>query len=150
MRPSTVSFCLIRTHVWWKVSSKLSLTDSKVTRAVVLHTCGPREVLPFVLQVLGVLVVHPLITGHSPLLLRKVPASQGTHSKQQWWKPMITLWWPSGQSLEHTDVGTCKKPWCSAVTWRCSCQGTLTHGMEKGVSGHLPSQLTPRAETLVM
>lgn len=65
---------------------------------MVLHTCGPKEVLPFVLQVLGVLVVHPLITGHSPLLLRKVP-SQGTHSKQQWWKPMITLWWPSGQSL---------------------------------------------------
>lgn len=47
---------------------------------------------------------------HSPLLLRKVPASQGTHSKQQWWTPTITCACPSRQLLEHTDVGTCKKP----------------------------------------
>ena len=63
----------------------------------------------------------------------------------------------TGHTLKAAMVETCdhslvafRKPWCSAATWRCSCQGTVTHGMENGVSGHLPSQLTPRADGLVM
>lgn len=61
---------------------------------------------------------------HSLVAFRTVP---GTHRRRHLQEAMV---------------------FCSHV--EMSYQGTLTHGMENGVFGHLPSQLTPRAEPLVM
>lgn len=73
-------FLLDQNSVWWQASLNQYLTGSQGIEAQAMHMWEnpssvhrPRSAGHF---------AHSM--GHSPLLLRKVPASQGTHSKQQW------------------------------------------------------------------